>query len=112
MKATCDRGAGDDADVEGSGCSAVDICAPGWAICEGDEVELRAGSGDDAVPPGTPDKALLFAVSQRSDDGTVCDDGASNGDDVCGRAAQGTPAAPTAPPSAARTKGGVLCCRG
>lgn len=83
---TCGHGAGDDSgNTEGSGCSAADLCQTGWHVCDGAaEVADLAGSCDDAVPPGTPDKALFFAVSQTSDDNTVCDDGTSAANDVFG----------------------------
>jgi hypothetical protein len=89
---TCGRGSGDDSsNTEGEGCSAADLCATGWHVCEGGgEVAERAGSCDDAVPWGTPDKALLFAVQQRSDNGSVCDDSSLNGNDVFGCGNLGT----------------------
>jgi hypothetical protein len=61
------------------------VCASGWHVCLGHlEVEDKAGSCDDAVPPGTPDKAYLFAVQQHSTSNTICDDSASTGNDVYG----------------------------
>ncbi len=83
---TCDHGAGDDsANADGYGCSADDVCAAGWHVCDGGaEVGELAGSCDDAVPPGTPDKSLLFAVSQHSVNNIVCDDGATEANDVFG----------------------------
>ena len=89
---TCSNGAGDDSgNVEGDGCSAADLCAPGWHVCGGHvEVEENAGSCDDAVPYGTPDKALFFVVQQNSDNGSVCDDGSANGNDLFGCGNLGT----------------------
>jgi hypothetical protein len=89
---TCGHGAGDDSwNAEGDGCSAADLCAAGWHVCEGKtEVAEKAGSCDDAVPWGTPDKSLLFAVQQHSDNGSVCDDGTSNGNDIFGCGNLGT----------------------
>jgi hypothetical protein len=89
---TCGHGAGDDSwNTEGSGCSAADLCSAGWHVCQGKtEVAQEAGSCDDAVPWGTPDKSLLFAVVQHSDNGSVCDDGAGNGNDVFGCGNLGT----------------------
>lgn len=89
---TCGRAAGDDgANVEGSGCSAADVCAEGWHVCDGQaEVADKAGSCDAAVPAGSPDKSLFFAVSQHSVENTVCDDGASEANDVFGCGNLGT----------------------
>ncbi len=90
---TCGRVSGDDsANTEGDGCSAADLCMDGWHVCDG-AVEVAANSFDGcqgAVPPGTPDKALFFAVSQHSDDGSVCDDSSPNGNDVYGCGNLGT----------------------
>ena len=89
---TCSRGSGDDSwNTEGDGCSAADLCSEGWHVCEGmDEVAAKAGSCDDAVPWGTPDKSLLFAVQQQSDNGSVCDNGTANGNDIFGCGNLGT----------------------
>lgn len=83
---TCGQAAGDDGtNVEGSGCSAADVCAAGWHVCDGHaEVEDKAGSCGDAVPAGTPDKSLFFAVSQHSISNSQCDDAAEEGNDVFG----------------------------
>jgi hypothetical protein len=92
LQPTCSRQSGDDGvNVEGDGCSAADLCAVGWHVCLGkDEVGLRAPAGcAAAVPPGTPDKALFFAVSQNSTSGSVCDSSA-NGNDVFGCGNLGT----------------------
>jgi hypothetical protein len=89
---TCGHGSGDDSwNTEGDGCSAADLCQEGWHVCQGHtEVEEKAGSCDDAVPWGTPDKALLFAVVQYSDNNSVCDNGSSNGNDIFGCGNLGT----------------------
>ncbi len=89
---TCSHGSGDDSwNAEGEGCSAADLCAEGWHVCEGKtEVAAMAGSCDDAVPSGTPDKALIFAVQQHSDNGSVCDDSSPNGNDIFGCGNLGT----------------------
>jgi len=85
--AVCGRISGDDsANGEGDGCAAVDLCMDGWHVCDG-AVEVEALSIDGcagAVPPGTPDKTLFFAVSQHSDNGSVCDDSSANANDVYG----------------------------
>jgi hypothetical protein len=93
---TCGRAGGDDGgNAEGNGCSAADLCASGWHVCRGkSEVAARAGSCDDAVPAGTPDKSLLFAVVQHSDNGSVCDDSSINGNDVFGCGNLGTDLSP------------------
>jgi hypothetical protein len=83
---TCGHAAGDDsANLDGDGCSAADLCMAGWHVCAGGvEVAALAGSCDDAVPPGAPDKSLLFAVAQHSVTNIVCDDAASETNDVFG----------------------------
>lgn len=84
---TCGRAAGDDGSHrEGTGCSAADVCAPGWHVCEGKtEVALRAPGGcGAAVPAGAPDKSLFFAVQQHSQSGSVCDDARPEANDVFG----------------------------
>ncbi|MEW5853871.1 MAG: hypothetical protein AB2A00_34170 [Myxococcota bacterium] len=82
----CARAAGNSgSNVEGTGCASADLCAVGWHVCRGKaEVAANAPSGcNDAVPPGTPDKALFFAVSQNSTNNTTCDD-STNDNDVFG----------------------------
>ena len=88
----CRRGAGDDSwNTEGDGCSAADLCAEGWHVCQGKtEVAAYTSSCDAAVPDGTPDKSLFFAVSQHSYSDSVCDDGAAEGNDVFGCGNLGT----------------------
>ncbi len=89
---TCDRGTGNDSwNPEGDGCSAEDVCMVGWHVCDGaDEVADLAGSCADAVPPGTPDKALFFAVAQSSVEGTVCATAGAGDNDVFGCGNLGT----------------------
>ncbi len=90
---TCGRNAGDDSsNYDGNGCSAADLCSEGWHVCLGKtEVERFAPSGcSDAVPAGTPDKSLFFAVYQNSDSDSQCDDSSSNGNDVFGCGNLGT----------------------
>ena len=88
----CSHGSGDDSwNTDGDGCSAADLCQDGWHVCEGHvEIEEKAGSCDDAVPWGSPDKSLLFAVQQHSDNGSVCDNSTSAGNDVFGCGNLGT----------------------
>ncbi len=92
LEPTCDHGSGNDSwNREGTGCSAVDICQVGWHVCEGnDEVQDNAGSCDDAVPPGTPNKSLFFAVAQASELGTVCEYSGTGDNDVFGCGNLGT----------------------
>ncbi len=83
----CHRGAGDDSgNVAGLGCSAVDLCAEGWHVCDGkDEVLLQSPEGcAAAVPAGTPDKSLFFAVRQSSLEGSTCTDDGTGDNDVFG----------------------------
>ncbi len=60
----------------GFGCSAADLCAPGWHVCQGhQEVTEKSPNGcADAVAPGTPNKGVFFAVYQNSTNNTMCDD--------------------------------------
>ena len=83
---SCSHQGGNDGNrADGQGCRAADLCMEGWHICRGhEEVALRAPQGcDDAVPPGTPDKSLFFAVSQNSTASSQCDNSA-NGNDIFG----------------------------
>lgn len=96
LAATCGRVSGDDSsNPEGGGCSAADLCQSGWHVCRGaPEVSALSSSGcNGAVPPGTPDRTLFFAVSQPSLMSSACV--AGNGDnDVfgCGNLGNGLPA--------------------
>lgn len=88
---TCGHTAGNDgSNREGDGCSSIDVCAEDWHVCEGWEVADLAGSCDDAVPDGSPDKSLFFAVYQPSENNSVCDDDADRGNDVFGCGNLGT----------------------
>jgi len=89
---TCNRAAGNSgSNVEGSGCSAADLCASGWHVCRGkSEVAAKAPGGcTDAAPASAPDKSLFFAVQQNSTQNSVCDS-SSNGNDVFGCGNLGT----------------------
>lgn len=84
---TCNRASGNNgSSVEGAGCSAADLCANGWHVCNGKtEVAQKAPTGcADAVPAGTPDKALFFAVAQHSTNNSQCDDTSADANDVFG----------------------------
>lgn len=89
---TCNRAAGNSgSNVEGSGCSAADLCSGGWHVCRGkSEVTTKAPGGCvDAAPAGAPDKSLFFAVQQNSTQNSVCDS-SNNGNDVFGCGNLGT----------------------
>jgi hypothetical protein len=96
LEPTCGRNSGNDSDnPEGAGCSAADLCAPGWHVCLG-KLEVAALSPDGcagAVPPGTPDKTLFFAVMQNSRADSVCDQ-SDQGNDVFGCGNLGTSLSP------------------
>lgn len=97
LTAACARAAGDDgANTEGNGCSAADLCMEGWHVCNGKtEVAAKAPGGcGGAVPGGTPDKMLFFAVAQRSSSGSICDDASSGDNDVFGCGNLGTQLSP------------------
>ena len=89
----CGRGAGNDgASPDGTGCSAVDLCADGWHVCESArEVAADANDCGDAIPPGSG--PVFYATRQRGET-NMCDTANLTG---------------TKPGAA---KGGVLCCRG
>ncbi|MBL8924211.1 MAG: hypothetical protein JNJ54_35485 [Myxococcaceae bacterium] len=83
---TCARRSGNTGmNREGNGCSAADLCAPGWHLCRGkDEVAAKAnGSCTDAVPAGAANNSLFFAVVQNSTNNTTCDT-STNHNDVFG----------------------------
>lgn len=83
----CGRTSGDDsANPTGQGCSALDLCAEGWHVCDGKaEVAQRSPDGcTGAVPPGTPNKSLFFAVHQTSLQGSTCTDDGTGDNDVFG----------------------------
>lgn len=60
----CQRGAGNDgANPSGEGCSASDLCALGWHVCEdAGDVGRKSGSGcESAVPAGSQQFFLVLA---------------------------------------------------
>jgi hypothetical protein len=84
---TCGRGSGNSSsNTEGTGCAAADLCAQGWHVCNGAaEVLAKSPAGcADAVPPGTPDKSLLFVVNQPSQMNTTCSPTGDNDVFGCG----------------------------
>lgn len=84
----CDRKSGNNGqNMEGTGCSAADLCAVGWHVCRGKtEVAAKAGAKGcaDSVPTGSPDKAMFFAVQQHSAQFSQCDDASAGDNDVFG----------------------------
>lgn len=83
---TCDRNGGNDGlNAEGDGCSAADLCGIGWHVCRGQvEVAARASGGcAQAVPPGTPDKSVFYAIAQASLGDLTCEQ-ADGDNDVFG----------------------------
>lgn len=80
----CGRQAGDDSgNPDGNGCASADLCADGWHICHGwGEVAAKSPSGcAGATPADAKPKSLIFAISQPSENGSVCGkDGAGNND--------------------------------
>jgi hypothetical protein len=93
---TCNLNAGNDSNnVNGTGCSAADLCAAGWHICRGSqEVTARSATGcADAVPATVPNdngsNYVLFAVAQHSLSGSICDDTSGNDNDIFGCGAFG-----------------------
>jgi hypothetical protein len=85
---TCDRKAGNNGqNMAGDGCSAADLCAVGWHVCQGKtEVAAKAGAKGclDSVPAGSPEKSMFFAVAQHSAQLSVCDDASAGDNDVFG----------------------------
>jgi hypothetical protein len=61
----CDHKAGNTGPITGGmGCSAADLCAPGWHVCESaEEVRKHAGDCDDAVTPSNS-RPVFFATRQ------------------------------------------------
>lgn len=83
LEAECGHQSGNQSgNPEGNGCSAVDLCAPGWHVCQGhQEVSEKSPAGcDDAVAPGTPNKGVFFAIYQHSTNNTTCDNSAEAND--------------------------------
>lgn len=83
----CGRQAGDDSgNPDGNGCASADLCADGWHICHGWwEVAARSPTGcAGATPPDATPKSLIFAISQPSDNGSVCGEDGDGHNDVFG----------------------------
>ncbi len=61
---TCSRGAGDDGpNPSGLGCSATDLCAPGWHICVS-AAEVQMHSPDGCAGANDADRSSFFATRQ------------------------------------------------
>ncbi len=81
----CGNATGDDAaDPSGAGCSAADLCAPGWTVCPGEgEVARLAGSCAGA----SEFSSLFFATAQSGPGCGICalgtDDDPASCDCVC-----------------------------
>lgn len=72
---TCNRQGGDDGpQKDGGDCSAPDLCAAGWHVCNGwQELAAKSPTGcGDATPPDAKPKSLFFAIRQPSENNIVC----------------------------------------
>jgi hypothetical protein len=93
---TCARDAGNDSsNADGAGCSAADLCAAGWHICQGfEEVAADSDAGcADAVPSSfganNGSNYVLFGIAQHSHGSGVCLDTPGDDNDVFGCGAFG-----------------------
>jgi len=78
---TCDRGAGDDGpNPTGRGCSATDLCAPGWHVCVS-AADVTMHSPDGCVGVADADPRSFFATRQT---GPGCGHCATGTDTSCG----------------------------
>lgn len=94
---TCDLKGGDDGPFgDGAGCSAADLCAQGWHICNGwAELALKSPTGCvGATPPDTKPKSLFFALRQDSENGSICGTKGDGFNDVFGCGNLGSGLAP------------------
>lgn len=90
---TCGGAGGDDgAKPEGEGCSAPDLCAEGWHVCDGwQDVAASSPTGcAGATPPDAKSKSLFFALRQHSEDKSVCGEPGDGFNDVFGCGNLGT----------------------
>jgi hypothetical protein len=69
---TCGRGAGDDGpNPSGRGCTATDLCAPGWHVCRSaSDVASRSPDGCDGLRDAPP--SSFFATRQTGPGCGVC----------------------------------------
>ena len=78
---TCERGAGDDGpNPIGRGCSASDLCAPGWHVCRSVE-DVATHSPDGCRGADDADASAFFATRQT---GPGCGHCATGSDLTCG----------------------------
>ncbi len=78
---TCDRGAGDDGpNPTGRGCSATDLCAPGWHVCLS-ERDVATHSPDGCAGAADAEPRSFFATRQT---GPGCGHCATGTDLACG----------------------------
>lgn len=78
---TCARGAGDDgANPTGLGCSASDLCAPGWHVCRSAQ-DVATHSPDGCAGAGDADASAFYATRQT---GPGCGHCATGTDPGCG----------------------------
>jgi hypothetical protein len=115
---TCSRRAGDTGlDVAGTGCTAADLCAPGWHICRGSaDVAAHSASGgcEGAVAIGEP---RFFAVAAGASPMGICSPDLTASNDLHGCGGLGQPEAETCAPLSRRmgfadclATGGVWSC--
>ena len=87
VTSTCGLAGGDDGgNPEGTGCSAPDLCAAGWHICDGwQEVAAKSPTGcAGAAPPDAKPKSLFFAIRQPSENYIECGEPGDGINDVFG----------------------------
>jgi hypothetical protein len=78
---TCARGAGDDGpNPTGRGCSATDLCAPGWHVCRSAQ-DVAAHSPDGCAGARDADASTFYATRQT---GPGCGHCATGSDPTCG----------------------------
>ena len=93
---TCNRQGGDDGPhADGGPCSAPDLCAEGWHICNGwQELAAKSPTGCvGATPADAKPKSLFFAIRQPSENNIVCGQAGDGFNDVfgCGNLGVGIP---------------------
>jgi hypothetical protein len=95
---TCDREAGNTgANPAGVGCSAADLCAPGWQICtDGGDVERSSPTG--CAGAAADGYALFFLVATGASPDGICVPGAGFENDLFGCGSFGGPVHPSCAP--------------
>lgn len=104
--ATCDNKAGNSGPLpNGSGCSAADLCAVGWHVCESvDEVTRYNADCDDAIAPANS-RPIFFATRQPASN-AACNNNSTSSIIGCGNI--GAQAYPNCDPLNARM-GSIAC---